>query len=382
MSDYDLLLRTVDAIYAAGVETDHLTAALDKLNQLLGGAGATFEIVDATKGQHTDFFAVGAPSKVGASYLEQFAAINPHIQFASSQPKGQITWDYQLFDENQMKRHPFYADFLPTADLRYCIGSVLERTPNKLVLLYAQRTSRQGHVEQREIALMQSVCPHFQRAYDMASRLKVADGHRGALENALEWLVDGVALLRADGDIAYANEALCRLARRCDGFFLNGGTIEFISSEAQERFIKVFSTVVSRDPHDLLVDARPTDFAVLRKDGAPAYTVAVRPLVRGQIQLPRYATDAVAMLFVHDPLSRNIAARQMLQQLFGLTEAEAHLGQALCAGMTTGAYASTRRISLNTVYTHLRRLREKTDCKSVADLTRRFNEMNVPLRLK
>jgi hypothetical protein len=32
------------------------------------------------------------------------------------------------------------------------------------------------------------------------------------------------------------------------------------------------------------------------------------------------------------------------------------------------------------VYTHLRRTREKTGWKSVAELTRRFHELNVSLR--
>ena len=48
----------------------------------------------------------------------------------------------------------------------------------------------------------------------------------------------------------------------------------------------------------------------------------------------------------------------MLQELFGLT--------------------APKRIT--TVYTHLRRTREKTGWKSVAELTRRFNELNTTLQ--
>ncbi len=86
------------------------------------------------------------------------------------------------------------------------------------------------------------------------------------------------------------------------------------------------------------------------------------------------------MLLVHDPLHRSFAAIQMLKELFGLTNAEAHLVQALGTGMTAAAYAHSRRVSITTVYTHLRRTREKTGWKSVAELTRRFNELNVALR--
>jgi DNA-binding CsgD family transcriptional regulator len=125
--------------------------------------------------------------------------------------------------------------------------------------------------------------------------------------------------------------------------------------------------------------ATPTDFAVPRDHGLPAYTVSLRPLMRNRTQMTDNP-DAVAMLLVHDPLHRNFVAIQMLKELFGLTNAEARLVQALGTGMTAIAYAKSRRVSITTVYTHLRRTREKTGWKSVAELTRRFNELNVALR--
>ncbi|HXZ22417.1 MAG TPA: helix-turn-helix transcriptional regulator [Pseudolabrys sp.] len=68
------------------------------------------------------------------------------------------------------------------------------------------------------------------------------------------------------------------------------------------------------------------------------------------------------------------------QELFGLTNAEAHLAQALCTDMTTTAYAAERHISVNTVYSHLKRIREKTGCKSLPELIRKFGELSVPMR--
>ncbi len=90
--------------------------------------------------------------------------------------------------------------------------------------------------------------------------------------------------------------------------------------------------------------------------------------------------DAKIIMFVRDPLLRNGVTIQILQDLFSLTKAEAHLAQALCTGTTTGAYATERCVSLNTVYSHLKRIREKTGCKSVPELILKFSELNVPLR--
>jgi len=80
-------------------------------------------------------------------------------------------------------------------------------------------------------------------------------------------------------------------------------------------------------------------------------------------------------------MSRNAATIRMLRDIFGLTDAEASLAQALQAGTPLGEYADTRAVSLNTVYTHLRRIKEKTGCNRMAELIRRLNNLQVPLRL-
>src|SRR5262249_39640241 len=113
--------------------------------------------------------------------------------------------------------------------------------------------------------------------------------------------------------------------------------------------------------------------------GAPAYVVSMRPLARANTRTMH--TDADVMVLVRDPLSANEARTQILRELFRLTNAEAHLAQALCDGVTTRAYATERRVTLNTVYSHLKQIREKTGCRSVPELIRKFGEWNVPLRL-
>jgi DNA-binding CsgD family transcriptional regulator len=257
--------------------------------------------------------------------------------------------------------------------LRYFISAVLEQTSDRIAVVAVQRSRRKGHVEQREIALMHRLCPHFQRAYTMRKRLGLAASN--LFENALDLLADGIALLRRDGGILYINEALRNIAANNRDFRIDRHSIEFATPELRGRFAAALGAVARM--HEPNAAYLATDFAVPR-EGLPPYTVSVRPLLHGGGEASH--PEAAAMLLVHDPLQQNLAAGRMLQELYGLTNAEAQLVQALGTGMTAVAYAQNRGISVTTVYTHLRRTREKTGWKSVAELTRRFHEVNVGLR--
>jgi DNA-binding CsgD family transcriptional regulator len=205
------------------------------------------------------------------------------------------------------------------------------------------------------------------------SYAEAIDDRESLLENAFDLLTDGIALLSRDGRIVYLNETLRRLAERGSDFRIGRNTIEFSEPDLRGRFASAVDRV-----HAPTASALATDFAVPRESGLPPYTVSVRPLSRAGTGDSH--PDAVAMLLIHDPLQRNSATTGMLQDLYGLTNAEANLVEALSGGMTAVAYARSRSVSVTTVYTHLRRTREKTGWKSVAELTRRFHELNVTLR--
>lgn len=376
MPGSDLFLQTIDAVYASGLDTARVPQALEATSRLLGASGAILEVIDKSAQRPVEFFSVGLPDIARVPYIEQFAALNPRIPFALRQRAGAIIWDHQVLGEPQMARDPFYSEFLPHMGLRYFAAAIFEHTPEKLAAVHVQRTRKQGHVDKRAIMLMQRLCPHYRRAYDMARRLKTCTERSKVFEDAIEWLTDGIALLRADGSIVHANAAMCAFAQSGNGIRFSGRIVEFTESAA----LKYFNAAIGAlgrlgDPS---FDSRPTDFPVPRGGGMPALIASVRPAVgaKGCIS----AQDGVVLLLLRDPLWRNAATTLMLQELFSLTNAEAHLAQALCNGVTTRAYASERCVSLNTVYSHLKQIREKTGCKSMPELVRKFGEWNVPLR--
>jgi DNA-binding CsgD family transcriptional regulator len=177
--------------------------------------------------------------------------------------------------------------------------------------------------------------------------------------------------------VLFANEGFHAIARRDDGLRLRKGGIEFAVSEARERLQSALAAAARLAGGDVRSTVTP-DFTVPRRSGGEPYLVSVRPLLDRSHS--RQSAKAVAIVFVRDPLARGAAAIGTLRDLFGLTEAEAALAQALQSGATVNDYARTRRLSLNTVYTHLRRLREKTGSNRLPELIHKLNELRLPLR--
>jgi DNA-binding CsgD family transcriptional regulator len=197
------------------------------------------------------------------------------------------------------------------------------------------------------------------------------------LARTLDWFADGVALLRADGTVVYANESFRAIVRRNDGIGIRKNAIEFADNEARTRFSAAIASVLklrAGEAHG----GTGTDFRAARSVRGQSYLLSVRPLLGGAAL--KQPSTAVAIVFAHDPHAPGTAATATLRDLFGLTEAEAGLAQALQSGIVLADYARSRALSLNTVYTHLRRLREKTGSNRMAELIHKLNELRLPLR--
>jgi len=360
------LASTIGAVYAAGLDPTLWAQALAAMTELVGGVGATLEVIEKPALAHREFRQFGFPPAEVFPYFDRYSALNPRLPFTLRQRSGEIACDHLILDE-------FYAEFLPSLGIRYCVLGILNNTPQEIAILSVQRSPGQGHIDRAGIGKMELLVPHVRQALDVATRLGAAAETRRSLESALDWLADGVALVRADGAVGHANAAFAKIVRDGDGIGMRKGAIEFSIADAHARLDEAIGSFARLRGGD--VRQAGVDFHVPRPSGAAPYLVSIRPLL--DKAAPR---GAVAVVFIRDPVIANAASLRPLREIFGMTKAEAHLAQAIQAGVPVSRYAQAHGTSINTVYTHLRRIKEKTGCGRLVQLVRKLNELQFPLR--
>jgi DNA-binding CsgD family transcriptional regulator len=85
------------------------------------------------------------------------------------------------------------------------------------------------------------------------------------------------------------------------------------------------------------------------------------------------------MVFIRDPEQKSVASRDVIQQLFELTPAEASLALLLADGMTLDEAADQLDIRKNTARAHLRSIFAKTGVTRQTSLVRLLLGSVTPL---
>jgi DNA-binding CsgD family transcriptional regulator/PAS domain-containing protein len=161
----------------------------------------------------------------------------------------------------------------------------------------------------------------------------------------------GVLQVRSDGRIAYANAAAVRILRCGDGLTGHRGVLGCADREAAAALSCRIGRAVSAGGENCL-------FVPIGDDGQ-FYRLSISPL--------RHGGEEVLVL-VEDCDRKRFESPVRLEQLLGLTHAEAQLAANLCEGLSIEAIAERRGVSRNTARSQMQRVLEKAGVSRQAEL--------------
>jgi DNA-binding CsgD family transcriptional regulator len=174
------------------------------------------------------------------------------------------------------------------------------------------------------------------------------------IDGMLDMLTIGVACIRLDGEVMYANKAAQGMLSNC-GILLESSNFPIAKQRIQDSTLKKLrldkqETIVIRNRNcELQIQIAPFNNTKLEQNS----NVERR---RG------------AMLILHESGRVALPSLQQLKSLYGLTHAEARIAIKLCEGNSPSECAKNMGVSITTIRTQLRALMEKTNSHRQTEL--------------
>ena len=370
------LFDVVEKVYATALDDSDWSAALDPMADLFGAVGVSFEVFEVATNKPI-FIELGSNlSMVSAQeYVDYYGRISPRVVYNIGKPSGFISYDHMFLTEADMDTDEFYQDCLVPVDLRYFLAAQVYCSASHQAVFAAQRSPRQGHVGDEEIATLKRLLPHLQQAIDLKFRLAAAriEGQLGL--EGLGRLNEGCLIVDRAGQVLHANAEASDVLARADGISLSGGRLTFADRTAARRHARALAQL--SDAHDHTAGATTSNFPARRRSGQRPYLVSVRAVPR-QDEMTSFAWPAAGIVFVRDPDRFDRLNTQLLSQSYGLSAAEADLAAALDRGLTLREIAQDRSVSITTVRSQLYALMAKLDVHRQTDLVRLLANYRQP----
>jgi DNA-binding CsgD family transcriptional regulator/PAS domain-containing protein len=303
-----------------------------------------------------------ATANYSVENIEQYAAYYwRHDKWANRAARlgmSRILTSADLIEDSELERSEWYEDWLRKLQIFYIVGTIFPIGGDEVCTLGIHRGRADGAYGAIDKVPVARYLPHLKRALAVRQQLAHARVGQAATLDALERTATATLVLDRDGRLLYANGRAERLLAMADGLGATAGRLRAADRTAGERL----ATLI-RDAADGTGTAGGA-LALPRGDRLPL-TALVAPLPAAQDGWGW--TRPAAILFVRDP-EQPTPSGTALQELFGLTPAEAALAAALAAGQTVEAHAAAHRISLNTARTHLKSALAKTGTGRQAEL--------------
>ena len=301
-----------------------------------------------------------------------------HARFASYAGEG-LPWEEgrrknfvgrfglttEVIRDERLRESAFYREWMvpqglgPHAPIAHTIALDGGHPAAALAIFATEATGPFGpaHLEFGDLLV-----PHLALGY----RLLAENRRHEALADAIDRFPTGVSLLDARGHLLLANRGARQIFAQDDGIALDGASVRASVASDDAALRRAIAGAVEAAVAGRLIESAV--LSVSRRSGRRPFVVLVGPL-RPHSGDPT-ATDAVVVLYVADLEQGVLRRREVLHELYGLTEAETQLVELLCQGSSLDEAAEARGVTLNTARSQLKQVFAKTHTSRQSELVR------------
>jgi len=352
----------LDLVYDSAVEPDLWPSVLQRLGEIAGAPYAALIHQDEATGKgHTIRWNIDPAC--GNDFYGHFATRNPLHNTADPEAtirqwRPCVLTDEDKISKQELLRTEYYNDFMRRWDFHsvMMIRVALHGMDTVTINLSRPRTREQYGSEEMEFA--RRIQPHLIRAFYLGQRVSRVRIFGDDLVAWMDRSPDALFLLGADRRISHLNQAARALLASSPSLRDVGGRLAATRPVEARRLDRLVAAATAPE------DASRTGAAMLleRLPQSRPLHLTVAPLRGGGRQ--------GAVVCISDLEARANPRQQALQDIFGLTVAEARVAVALFEGATLKEAAEVFGVTRLTVRNQLAAIFEKTDTNRQSDLVR------------
>jgi len=219
-------------------------------------------------------------------------------------------------------------------------------------MIAVHRGSTQQPFSPDLVAALDDHARDLRRMLAVRGKLAAARRRTSSLQGMLDRMPQGTMLVRADGTLLHLNAAAERLLRKGEVLRVAGGKLD-APAATRRSLAEALASACS--------DARPLARSFMLQDGSG------RRWVANAAPFTSPGGSRCALVIVHD-LGGDMGGAGPLQELFGLSGAEAAVAAELAKGRTPREIAGSRGVSIDTVRSQLKAIADKFGCHRQAEI--------------
>ena len=309
---------------------------------------------------------IAAFTRADAAFLnldvQHYAAINVLAEPCDRMfADGTVRYTHLAVLDAEFEKTEFYNDFFRPENHYYTFGIKIPLRNLEPVYVTSLRSHAKGVYSEREGAVLDMLLPHLQRALRLHFEFSIL---RSGLRASLDNLPQGMVLLDVNGRCVLMNKAAQEILNARDGLRLNKSSLVAARPDESERLSAMISQATSPDGSRAIGDCGA--MPISRRRGSPLQIV-VGPYFSGRGETP---ASVAATVSIHDPEKKTKQRTEVLQELYGLTKAEAKLAALLADGRDMAEAAAINGVARETVRSQLKSIFQKTGTRRQAELVR------------
>lgn len=295
-------------------------------------------------------------------YNEKYIRDDPWLNYRMR--PGELATLDQVVDMDQLRQSAFYREFMLSHGAVYGLKMALDEPDGSSASLLVGRVAAAGNFVASDKALCRVLLPHLQKSLRIYHRLAAAEIERGLYQRLLDRQQIGVLLLDSEGRLLTRNDiAEC---------FIDGK----LMSVSDGRL--VIRDRATNDELRCLIDRAcrmpppPGEEVVV---GAIGFSTRGRPEVSLLVKAVSSATQfginrPHVMICLCNGRAAPTLSRQLVADLFQLTDAQAAVAIELSRGLSLRETAAKLGVSEHTVRTQSKQIYAITGCRGQMDLVR------------